>query len=208
MSCTTYLPSIFESGNRLMNAGLSSLSWIPMTKKFGNEYGGRYMQVFTNQALNTSGYPRLTAEQVRDQQTSAALGLPPRIRDEDCEIAELEHFDFEESGPVGPSEIFKAPPDVHVSYVIGMAQLARLCMRFSHIHFVQILNNESLVREVVSSQYLPGRSRVENPSRPMLHQSLIDWESNLPKEMQFQSPMSREAMFLVGMLHMAYKYVQ
>lgn len=72
---------------------------------------------------------------------------------------------------------------------------------------MQILNNESLVREVVSSQYSPGRSKVENPSRALLHQCLIDWESDLPKEMQFQMPMSREAMFLVGMLNMAYKYV-
>lgn len=40
----------------------------------------------------------------------------------------------------------------------------------------------------------------------MLHQRLIEWESNLPKELQFQMPMTREAMFLVGMLHMAYKY--
>lgn len=65
---------------------------------------------------------------VRDQQTSAALGLPPRIRDEDCQIADLEPSDFEEGGLIGPSEIFRAPPDVHVSYVIGMSQLARLCM--------------------------------------------------------------------------------
>jgi hypothetical protein len=41
----------------------------------------------------------------------------------------------------------------------------------------------------------------------MLRQRLVDWESRLPKEMQIQMPMSREAMFLVGMLHMAYKYV-
>lgn len=41
----------------------------------------------------------------------------------------------------------------------------------------------------------------------MLRQRLIDWESLLPKEMHFQMPMTREAMFLVGMLHMAYKYV-
>lgn len=41
----------------------------------------------------------------------------------------------------------------------------------------------------------------------MLRQRLVDWESHLPKEMQFQMPMGREAMFLVGMLHMAYKYV-
>nr|UPX44902.1 hypothetical protein FAC9M19_36 [Penicillium camemberti] len=38
----------------------------------------------------------------------------------------------------------------------------------------------------------------------MLRQRLVDWESCLPKEMQFQMPTSREAMFLVGMLHMAY----
>jgi hypothetical protein len=41
----------------------------------------------------------------------------------------------------------------------------------------------------------------------MLRQRLVDWELILPKELQFQMPMSREAMFLVGMLHMAYKYV-
>ncbi|KAJ5957943.1 hypothetical protein N7501_012222 [Penicillium viridicatum] len=124
---------------------------------------------------------------VRDQQTSAALGLPPRIRDEDCQIADLEAADFEESEPMGPPEIFRTPPKVHIPYVIGMAQLARL------------------LREIVCSQYLPGRSKLDNDARPMLHQRLVDWESLLPKEMQFQMPMSKEAMFLVGMLHMAYK---
>ncbi|CAI7642479.1 unnamed protein product [Penicillium crustosum] len=123
---------------------------------------------------------------VRDQQTSAALGLPPRIRDEDCQIADLEAADFEESEPMGPPTIFRTPPKVHVPYVIGMAQLARL------------------LREIVCSQYLPGRSKLGNDARPMLRQRLIDWESLLPKEMHFQMPMTREAMFLVGMLHMAY----
>ncbi|KAJ5129134.1 uncharacterized protein N7515_005173 [Penicillium bovifimosum] len=123
---------------------------------------------------------------VRDQQTSAALGLPPRIRDEDCQIADLEPADFEEGEQTGPSKIFRAPPEVHVSYVIGMAQLARL------------------LREIVSSQYLPGRSKLDNPARPMLHRRLVDWESQLPKELHFQIPMNRDAMFLVGMLHMAY----
>jgi hypothetical protein len=76
-----------------------------------------------------SNMDQLTYGQVRDQQTSAALGLPPRIRDEDCQIADLEHSDFDKSGSIGSSQIFKAPPDVHVSYVIGMTQLARLCTR-------------------------------------------------------------------------------
>jgi hypothetical protein len=43
--------------------------------------------------------------------------------------------------------------------------------------------------------------------RPILHQRLLDWESNLPPEMQFQPSMAREVMFLVGMLHMTYAYV-
>lgn len=48
---------------------------------------------------------------------------------------------------------------------------------------------------------------MDNPSRPMLHQRLLDWESNLPKVMHFQASASRNVMFLVGMLHMAYKFV-
>lgn len=67
-------------------------------------------------------------QQVRDQQTSAALGLPSRIRDEDCEVAELITADFEEDSYATFSDIFKEPPAAHVPYVIGMAQLAKLCM--------------------------------------------------------------------------------
>ncbi|KAJ5742025.1 hypothetical protein N7533_011434 [Penicillium manginii] len=123
---------------------------------------------------------------VRDQQTSAALGLPSRIRDEDCEAAELEPSDFEELDATEFSEVFRKPPTAHVNYVIGMAQLAKI------------------LREVIISQYLPGRSKLDNPRRPALHQKLVDWESNLPQEMHFQSSPSRQVTYLVGMLHMAY----
>ncbi|CAI7588985.1 unnamed protein product [Penicillium pancosmium] len=123
---------------------------------------------------------------VRDQQTSAALGLPSRIRDEDCEAAELEPSDFEELDTTEFSEVFRKPPTAHVNYVIGMAQLAKL------------------LREVITSQYLPDRSKLDNPQRPALHQQLVEWESNLPQEMHFQSSPSRQVTYLVGMLHMAY----
>lgn len=61
------------------------------------------------------------------------------------------------------------------------------------------------VREVVTSQYLPGRSKLENPLRPALHQKLVEWEANLPQEMNFHLSSSRQVTYLVGMLHMAYK---
>ncbi|KAJ5609838.1 hypothetical protein N7528_009104 [Penicillium herquei] len=115
---------------------------------------------------------------VRDQQTSAALGLPSRIRDEDCEVAELERSDFEDPEDESASEIFRKPPAVHISYVIGMAQLA--------------------------SQYSPRRAKLDNASRPIIHERLSDWESKLPTEMQFGVSTEREVIFLVGMLHMTY----
>ncbi|CAL5869940.1 uncharacterized protein PFLUO_LOCUS4173 [Penicillium psychrofluorescens] len=43
---------------------------------------------------------------VRDQQTSAALGLPSRIRDEDCEITELHPSDFEDTDYVWSPVVF------------------------------------------------------------------------------------------------------
>lgn len=70
-------------------------------------------------------------KQIRDQQTSAALGLPSRIRDEDCEVTELNAADFEEDSSATSSDVFKEPPAAHVPYVIGMAQLAKLCMLFA-----------------------------------------------------------------------------
>lgn len=101
--------------------------------------------------------------------------------------------------------IFRAPPEVHIPYVIAMAQLARICT-ISLPYTLTLLTVSLSVREVVSSQYLPGRSKLDNAARPMLHQRLVDWESRLPDQLQFQVPMRRDEMFLVGMLHMAYKY--
>lgn len=106
---------------------------------------------------------------------------------------------------MAPPGIFRAPPEVHIPYVIAMAQLARICTISLSFTF-SLLTVSFSVREVVSSQYLPGRSKLDNAARPMLHQRLVDWESQLPDQLQFQISMRREAMFLVGMLHMAYKY--
>lgn len=90
-----------------------------------------------------------------------------------------------------------------------MVKLAKLCKsHFLHEMFKgRDWKLNDTVREVVSSQYLPGKSKLENPLRPVLHQRLLDWESSLPSEMQFQPAMTREVMFLVGMLHMTYAYV-
>lgn len=63
--------------------------------------------------------------QLRDRQSSASLGLPSRIRDEDCDIEMLTASDLEDTdGPV--SEVFGASEPVHAMYVVEMAKLAKL----------------------------------------------------------------------------------
>jgi len=59
------------------------------------------------------------------------LGLPSRVRDEDCEVAELNAADFEEDSSTASSEIFQKPPLAHIPYVIGMVQLAKLRTLFT-----------------------------------------------------------------------------
>lgn len=66
--------------------------------------------------------------QIRDQQTSAALGLPPRIRGEDCDVPNLEPSDIAEARDVPDTEVFGRQHLQHIAYSIMMLELARLCM--------------------------------------------------------------------------------
>ncbi|KAJ5307100.1 hypothetical protein N7476_007756 [Penicillium atrosanguineum] len=167
--------------------GMHVMSKLPFLSERDQKIWKRiWWALYVMKPLNDMDLPSLMEQQVRDQQTSAALGLPSRIRDEDCQVEGLNIPDFEEDSSASTSETFQKPPAAHVPYVIGMAQLAKL------------------LREVVTSQYLPGRSKLDNPSRPLLRKRLTEWESNLPTEMRLEISTSRNVMFLVGMLHMAY----
>lgn len=65
---------------------------------------------------------------IRDRQCSAALGLPTRIRDEDCDLEMLEPSDFEEAdGASYPSYLGKQKGE-HILYNIQMAKLAKYRM--------------------------------------------------------------------------------
>jgi hypothetical protein len=64
---------------------------------------------------------------VRDRQCSAALGLPIRIRDEDCDIEMLEPSDFEEETQSVYPAFLRTQKREHVLYAIQMAKLAIYC---------------------------------------------------------------------------------
>lgn len=62
------------------------------------------------------------------------------------------------------------------------------------------------VRAIVSTQYLPTTSK-NSVSRDTLNGQLINWESQLPREMRLDNQSSPSAIFLTGLLHMTSKYV-
>ena len=80
-------------------------------------------------------------DQIRDQQSSAALGLPSRIRDEDCDVAMLETKDIEDEHSLENQDIFGVQRTEHISYPIEMTKLARLCM--NHVPFSKKITDSS-----------------------------------------------------------------
>ncbi|KAE8422002.1 fungal-specific transcription factor domain-containing protein [Aspergillus pseudocaelatus] len=66
---------------------------------------------------------------IRDQQSAAALGLPPRIRDEDCDVAMLEPSDIREEEAVEDAQVFGAQREEDIVYPAEMAKLARISLK-------------------------------------------------------------------------------
>ncbi|EHA23703.1 hypothetical protein ASPNIDRAFT_180188, partial [Aspergillus niger ATCC 1015] len=122
----------------------------------------------------------------RDQQSAAALGLPPHIRDEDCDVDMLEPEDIREEA-VGGQSHFGVQCIEDLSYPAEMAKLAKL------------------LRSIVSTQYSPLGPSSNGASRAALHQQLRDWEANMPLELKLENATTPRAKFLAGLLHMTYQ---
>ncbi|KAL6231201.1 hypothetical protein BDW75DRAFT_248072 [Aspergillus navahoensis] len=120
----------------------------------------------------------------RDQQSAAALGLPPRIRDEDGDVAMLEPDDVLEDEMV-EDDLFGRQSQQDLVYPVEMAKLARL------------------LRTVVSTQYL-HHQQPDLTTRNALDEQLSLWESRLPLELRLDV-VSPGSLFLTGLLHMTYQ---
>ena len=119
---------------------------------------------------------------VRERQCGSALGLPNRIRDEDCDIEPLTVSDFITA--FGSST---SATDAHcyTAHMIGMVQLANLLGR------------------VVDAGYLPNRT-LKSKDRSKIRDQLYEWKQNLPDVMQFQNETGDQPSFQASMLHLAY----
>ncbi|PLB46236.1 Zn(II)2Cys6 transcription factor [Aspergillus steynii IBT 23096] len=126
---------------------------------------------------------------IRDQQSASALGLPARIRDEDCDVVMLDTSDIREDEIVENPDVFGTQNVEDVPYPVEMARLARI------------------LRTIVSTQYLPIQASVDTSLRQELQQQLSEWESNIPSVLKLGNTASPRAIFLTGLLHTTHNYL-
>ena len=118
----------------------------------------------------------------RDRQCAAALGLPNRIRDEDCDFECMEPTDFEYA--FGPS-VSKKEAEEYTTYAIAMAELAKL------------------LGQIVHTGYLPNQT-LSASHRSQMKDKLVRWKQRLPLAMQPDSEIEGQPSFHANMQHLAY----
>ncbi|KAL6354274.1 hypothetical protein LRP88_11600 [Fusarium phalaenopsidis] len=118
---------------------------------------------------------------IRERQCAAALGLPNRVRDEDCDIETLCDKDFESAfGPsMSPTQVQES-----ISYMICLVELSRILGRIIHHDFLPL-------------KHLTGAKRGE------IREYLLQWRSKLPTQMRMDG-LENTPSFHASMLHLAY----
>ncbi|OLN89987.1 Cutinase transcription factor 1 alpha 2 [Colletotrichum chlorophyti] len=126
---------------------------------------------------------------VRERQAAVSLGLPCRIRDEDCDIEPLAAEDMEDDTDEQLATGFGASKPEHIHYASKMVDIARLLGSITDIHFA------------------PGRG----PPRPEevhnLKQQLEQWKQSLPDDMR-RAPEDGQSSVLTCLLHLAYNHLR
>jgi len=126
---------------------------------------------------------------VRERQAAASLGLPSRIRDEDCDIEALSASDLESDTNPTVASLFGACEPQHVTYVVKMVEIARLLGR------------------VIDVQFVPGQKMHHVDHIPELDARLEEWRSSLPPEMQYSSDDGSSSIWTC-LLHFAYNHLR
>lgn len=126
---------------------------------------------------------------VRERQSAASLGLPMRIRDEDCDIEPLTLADLQDDGDDNPVTALGSPTSEHLIYPVKMVELSRLLGKIIDIHFI------------------PGRTPTAQEEIIYLQTSLEEWKESLPAELRRISDEDAPSV-LSCLLHLAYNHLR
>jgi hypothetical protein len=138
---------------------------------------------------------------VRDRQSAAVLGLPTRIRDEDCDIEMLEVSHFEEESHSVYPRYLGTPKKEHILYAIQMAKLDVYRWSPNFLHLWWAIDNH-VVGKIVLREFAPIKGPRKESERTNLKEGLVKWEAELSSEMKASSTANY---FWASMLHLAYK---
>lgn len=126
---------------------------------------------------------------VRERQSAASLGLPMRVRDEDCDIEPLTTADLQYDADDSPLTALGSPAQEHLVYSVKMVELARLLGRIIDIHFI------------------PGKTPTAQDEVMHLQTSLDEWKDTLPAELRRISDEDNPSVWAC-LLHLAYNHLR
>ncbi|KAL0265072.1 hypothetical protein SLS55_001030 [Diplodia seriata] len=162
--------------------------WLGVSISLAQTFGLHRSTLLTTRDLGVAALRRRIwwSIYVRERQAAASLGLPSRIRDEDCDVEILTAADLEHDIDNDLSTNLGAFRPEQVVYVIKMVEIARLLGRIIDIHFV------------------PGRAPSPQDSVHNLKGALEQWRHDLPADMKF-IPEPDQTSVWGHLLHLAYK---
>ncbi|KAL2061083.1 hypothetical protein VTL71DRAFT_9135 [Oculimacula yallundae] len=126
---------------------------------------------------------------VRERQSAASLGLPSRIRDDDCDVEPLAISDLETEVTSPDSSPFGSCKPEHAKYAINMVNLAQILGRVVDLHFA------------------PGRQASTPEQLRAVDDALQVWKDGLPEEIN-RSVEDGTASVWGYLLHLAYNHLR
>ncbi|UNI22853.1 hypothetical protein JDV02_008702 [Purpureocillium takamizusanense] len=127
---------------------------------------------------------------VRERQVAVALGLPSRIRDEDCDVEPLTTSDLESEICCSSNSLFGSCKPEHITYALKMVDLAKLLGRIIDLQFSPGQPTSSAATDVEG-----------------LDRALEAWRNSLPESMKCATDEGSESVWTC-LLHLAYNHLR
>lgn len=165
--------------------------WLGAAISLAQAYGFHRSTAYSTTASNQAKLRRRIwwSIYVRDRQSSASLGLPSRIRDEDCDVEMLEISDLEEEIDASHTWLVGNNTSEHVVYATKMVSLARI------------------LGQIIDDLFAPSRRLDSGGRRQQLDLELSEWKASLPTSMQTYSPEEGTCSVWTCLLHLGFNHL-
>ncbi|RSL74788.1 hypothetical protein CEP53_000037 [Fusarium sp. AF-6] len=125
---------------------------------------------------------------VRERHAAASLGLPSRIRDDDCDVEPLSPADLVSDENENDEVLFGSCVPEHVKYAINMVEISRILGQVVDVYF--------------APQRIPSKHEVQD-----IEYSLETWRLNLSKDFDIETKVTRPPVW-EHLLMLAYNHVR